>query len=87
MLRIDDISLLYADEVGKIWIGVDERLLDGNGKIVLQMPAAIQSITEDQQGQIWIASQNQICCRAGEKWQRFDLPEDREIRSIRLDQN
>ena len=52
MLRIDDISLLYADEAGKIWIGVDERLLDGNGKIVFQMSAAIQSITEDRQGQM-----------------------------------
>ena len=56
MLRIDDISLLYADEAGKIWIGVDERLLDGNGKIVFQMSATIQSITEDQQGQMWIAT-------------------------------
>ena len=87
VLSINNISALLADGDGKIWIAAGDRLLDGEGKTAFRISGAIQVITEDNKGQLWIASQYQICCRIEEKWQCFAAPEIQKIRAIRLDHN
>ena len=85
ILAVDDISTLFIDRGGEIWIGASTRLLNVSGETVFQASDDIQIITEDSQGQVWMATQNQLCCRVGDSWQCFNGPEAGHIRSLAVD--
>ena len=85
-LSIRGITALHVSQSGEVWIGVGPTLVNKAGKAVFQLATGeIHTITEDSHGQIWIASDSQICCRVGNNWHPFDVPDEAVIRAIRLD--
>ena len=58
--EIADISILYLDSNQDLWTVAGRRLFDHNYQIAFEIPEIIQTVTEDNRRQVWIAGSNEI---------------------------
>ena len=81
------ISILMADDQGRLWIGTDwgSYVIDSNGTWS-NLSTNIEAITTDSSGRIWIASDGLHITDASRQWTTFPTSRDWEgINALAID--